>query len=162
MLKISPPMRAGDFGGGMPGMGDAMSGPGGEDVSEAVILARKKDYIAKQQRYFLVLAHLYSVETQQKCDACNSGTTVQPLTSVMLVGHPYVTIPMRDRFLLYSSFCKFMLCGALLARWLLFLRHCAKCQAPDGSCQYGQSCTVAKQLWRHILTCSEQKCSYPR
>jgi len=50
-------------------------------------------------------------------------------------------------------------CGC---RWLLFLRHCAKCQAPDGSCQYGQSCTVAKQLWRHILTCSEQQCSYPR
>lgn len=47
-------------------------------------------------------------------------------------------------------------------RWLLFLRHCAKCQAQEGVCQYGESCTVAKQLWRHILTCSGQQCSYPR
>jgi hypothetical protein len=47
-------------------------------------------------------------------------------------------------------------------RWLLFLRHCAKCQAPDGQCQYGNSCQVAKALWRHILTCSNSECHYPR
>lgn len=47
-------------------------------------------------------------------------------------------------------------------RWLLFLRHCAKCQQPDGQCQYGQSCSVAKQLWRHILACANPKCTYPR
>jgi len=47
-------------------------------------------------------------------------------------------------------------------RWLLFLRHCAKCQAPEGRCQYGQSCTVAKQLWRHILNCADPACEYPR
>ena len=47
-------------------------------------------------------------------------------------------------------------------RWLLFLRHCAKCNRPDNQCQYGQSCMVAKQLWRHILTCSDPACSYPR
>ena len=47
-------------------------------------------------------------------------------------------------------------------RWLLFLRHCAKCQAAEGQCTYGQSCTVAKQLWRHILTCADPNCEYPR
>ncbi|KAK9824572.1 hypothetical protein WJX72_011411 [[Myrmecia] bisecta] len=47
-------------------------------------------------------------------------------------------------------------------RWLLFLRHCAKCQAPEGQCQYGSSCTVSKALWRHILTCADPQCDYPR
>ena len=47
-------------------------------------------------------------------------------------------------------------------RWLLFLRHCAKCQFPDGQCSYGSSCAVAKQLWQHILSCSDQNCEYPR
>ena len=47
-------------------------------------------------------------------------------------------------------------------RWLLFLRHCAKCQFPDGQCSYGSSCAVAKQLWQHILSCSDQTCEYPR
>ena len=47
-------------------------------------------------------------------------------------------------------------------RWLLFLRHCAKCNAPNGECQYGQSCSVAKALWRHILECSLADCTYPR
>lgn len=47
-------------------------------------------------------------------------------------------------------------------RWLLFLRHCAKCNAIQGDCQYGQSCTVAKALWRHILECANPQCNYPR
>lgn len=47
-------------------------------------------------------------------------------------------------------------------RWLLFLRHCAKCSAVAGDCQYGQSCTVAKALWRHILECANPQCAYPR
>ena len=47
-------------------------------------------------------------------------------------------------------------------RWLLFLRHCAKCQYPDGQCNYGPSCAVAKQLWQHILGCSDARCEYPR
>ena len=47
-------------------------------------------------------------------------------------------------------------------RWLLFLRHCAKCQFPDGQCNYGSSCAVAKQLWQHILGCSDARCEYPR
>jgi len=47
-------------------------------------------------------------------------------------------------------------------RWLLFLRHCAKCAAPDGACPYGASCTTAKALWRHILQCADAACQYPR
>ena len=47
-------------------------------------------------------------------------------------------------------------------RWLLFLRHCAKCQAPDNTCRFEESCRIAKQLWRHILTCSDGSCPYAR
>lgn len=35
-------------------------------------------------------------------------------------------------------------------QWLLFLRHCAKCDKPVGQCQYGQNCVTAKNLWNHI------------
>lgn len=47
-------------------------------------------------------------------------------------------------------------------RWLLFLRHCARCQLPEGHCQYGRNCTVAKQLWQHLVNCKESNCGYPR
>lgn len=46
-------------------------------------------------------------------------------------------------------------------RWLLFLRHCARCEA-DKDCPYGNSCIVAKALWRHIMACNDQGCPYPR
>ena len=48
-------------------------------------------------------------------------------------------------------------------RWLVFLRHCSKCKAPPNQCQtYKQNCTVAKQLWDHILQCHNSECKYPR
>jgi len=47
-------------------------------------------------------------------------------------------------------------------QWLLFLRHCAKCHAPPGECQYGANCVTAKKLWTHIIECREPRCSYPR
>lgn len=47
-------------------------------------------------------------------------------------------------------------------RWLLFLRHCAKCQQGEEECQFGRSCRVGKELWTHILSCNNQKCPYPR
>ena len=47
-------------------------------------------------------------------------------------------------------------------RWLLFLRHCAKCRAPEGQCFFGDPCTTVKELWRHILTCGDPHCQYPR
>lgn len=47
-------------------------------------------------------------------------------------------------------------------RWLLFLRHCAKCQQSEEECQFARSCRVGKELWQHILKCSDLKCSYPR
>lgn len=36
-------------------------------------------------------------------------------------------------------------------RWLLFLRHCAKCQQDEAECQFSRSCRVGKELWTHIL-----------
>ncbi len=36
-------------------------------------------------------------------------------------------------------------------RWLLFLRHCAKCRAPGDECQLKTQCKFGKQLWTHIL-----------
>ncbi|KAF5831026.1 histone acetylation protein-domain-containing protein [Dunaliella salina] len=47
-------------------------------------------------------------------------------------------------------------------RWLLFLRHCAKCRAPESECQLQQQCRFGKQLWTHILGCSNPQCEYPR
>lgn len=47
-------------------------------------------------------------------------------------------------------------------RWLLFLRHCARCQLSEGQCQYGRNCTVAKQLWQHLVHCKEPNCKYSR
>ena len=46
--------------------------------------------------------------------------------------------------------------------WLLFLRHCAKCEAPPGQCQFGDNCGTAKELWRHIIDCRDMECNYPR
>ena len=45
-------------------------------------------------------------------------------------------------------------------RWLLFLRHSAKCTSIN--CQYGQSCLTAKALWQHMLECANPQCPYPR
>jgi hypothetical protein len=47
-------------------------------------------------------------------------------------------------------------------RWLLFLRHCAKCQMAETECQFGRSCRVGKELWQHILQCNETNCQFPR
>jgi hypothetical protein len=47
-------------------------------------------------------------------------------------------------------------------RWLLFLRHCAKCQQTEEECQFSRSCRVGKELWTHILQCNNPKCEYPR
>ncbi len=47
-------------------------------------------------------------------------------------------------------------------RWLLFLRHCAKCQQGEEQCQFGRSCRVGKELWQHILSCSGTECPFPR
>ena len=47
-------------------------------------------------------------------------------------------------------------------RWLLLLRHCAQCQFSEGQCSCSSSCAAAKQVWQHILGCSEQNCEYPQ
>lgn len=47
-------------------------------------------------------------------------------------------------------------------RWLLFLRHCAKCQQDEAECQFSRSCRVGKELWTHILQCNNPQCAYPR
>lgn len=47
-------------------------------------------------------------------------------------------------------------------RWLLFLRHCAKCTQTEQECQFSRSCRVGKELWQHILSCTDTKCPYPR
>lgn len=47
-------------------------------------------------------------------------------------------------------------------RWLLFLRHCAKCQLDATECQFGCSCRVGRELWTHILQCSDPACNFSR
>lgn len=47
-------------------------------------------------------------------------------------------------------------------RWLLFLRHCAKCRQNEAECQLQSQCKFGKQLWQHILHCANAQCEYPR
>ena len=47
-------------------------------------------------------------------------------------------------------------------RWLLFLRHCAKCTQSEESCQYKRNCRIGKELWHHIRTCADPACQFPR
>ena len=47
-------------------------------------------------------------------------------------------------------------------RWLLFLRHCAKCTLREAECTYGINCTVAKRLWQHLIHCKNPNCGYER
>jgi E1A/CREB-binding protein len=44
-------------------------------------------------------------------------------------------------------------------RWLLFLRHCAKCRANEQDCQLKAQCKFGKQLWQHILQCANPQVS---
>ncbi|KAI9196308.1 hypothetical protein LWI28_022808 [Acer negundo] len=46
-------------------------------------------------------------------------------------------------------------------RWLLFLRHARRCQAPEGKCQ-DANCITVQKLWRHMDNCNVSQCSYPR
>ncbi|KAG1663398.1 hypothetical protein FOA52_011676 [Chlamydomonas sp. UWO 241] len=47
-------------------------------------------------------------------------------------------------------------------RWLLFLRHCAKCRQPESECSLTTQCKFGKQLWSHILHCATPSCDFPR
>eukprot|EP00892_Ulva_mutabilis_P008613 jgi/Ulvmu1/6123/UM027_0101.1 len=44
-------------------------------------------------------------------------------------------------------------------RMLLFLRHCAKCTDPV-SCRYSWRCESGKELWQHIFSCSNPRCTF--
>lgn len=46
-------------------------------------------------------------------------------------------------------------------RWLLFLRHARRCEAPEGKCQ-DLNCITVQKLWKHIEKCSSSPCPYPR
>lgn len=47
-------------------------------------------------------------------------------------------------------------------RWLLFLRHCAKCRQSEEDCSLKTQCKFGKQLWHHILHCANADCEFPR
>lgn len=42
--------------------------------------------------------------------------------------------------------------------WLLFMRHAAKCNEVD--CNLGATCRMVKDLWQHMLTCTNAGCMY--
>jgi hypothetical protein len=46
-------------------------------------------------------------------------------------------------------------------RWLIFLRHCAKCRLNEHECILKNQCTNGKQLWQHILQCENPACKHP-
>lgn len=47
-------------------------------------------------------------------------------------------------------------------RWLLFLRHCAKCRKAPNECALGAHCGEGKELWQHLLAGCSPQCQYPR
>jgi E1A/CREB-binding protein len=40
-------------------------------------------------------------------------------------------------------------------RWLLFMRHCARCRKDEEQCALGNQCAFGKQLWAHLLGCNK-------
>ncbi|KAJ4964510.1 hypothetical protein NE237_024449 [Protea cynaroides] len=46
-------------------------------------------------------------------------------------------------------------------RWLLFLDHARACSAPEGKCPE-VNCVTVQKLYRHMLKCNVDNCSYPR
>lgn len=47
-------------------------------------------------------------------------------------------------------------------RWLLFLRHCAKCKGSESECALWDQCKFGKVIWAHVLQCAVCRCPYPR
>eukprot|EP00798_Chlamydomonas_sp_ICE-L_P008174 gene8174-1430_t len=47
-------------------------------------------------------------------------------------------------------------------RWLLFLRHCAKCRQDENQCQLKAKCKLGKEFWDHIINCSNPVCEHTR
>lgn len=43
--------------------------------------------------------------------------------------------------------------------WIMFLYHCPSCRQP-GACHYGEGCAVGRELWAHILWCTDSRCEY--
>nr|XP_043608531.1 histone acetyltransferase HAC1-like [Erigeron canadensis] len=46
-------------------------------------------------------------------------------------------------------------------RWLLFLRHARNCGYSPGNCRE-LNCITVQNLWKHIKTCNDVQCQYPR
>lgn len=46
-------------------------------------------------------------------------------------------------------------------RWLVLLRHGAKCRDDEAACPFGRSCTSVKRLWQHMLACTDDACAVP-
>lgn len=47
-------------------------------------------------------------------------------------------------------------------RWLLFLRHCARCKQSEHECSLKTQCKYGKQLLYHLLHCAAPTCDFPR
>lgn len=45
------------------------------------------------------------------------------------------------------------------SEWIVFLYHSPSC-GPGFGCKYGEGCEVGRQLWAHILHCSQPRCGY--
>lgn len=41
--------------------------------------------------------------------------------------------------------------------WLRFLQHCATCSGTS-TCPVGEACAAGKELWRHMLVCTDKEC----
>ena len=47
-------------------------------------------------------------------------------------------------------------------KWLVFLRHTAKCSLPETACVYGENCLKGRELWSHLFKCKNDDCRFLR
>jgi E1A/CREB-binding protein len=43
-------------------------------------------------------------------------------------------------------------------RWLIYLRHCAKCRLDERACLLKAQCSYGKRLWQHMIRCDDPSC----
>jgi E1A/CREB-binding protein len=78
------------------------------------------------------------------------GSSVQQRPRAVITLGPPPNVREREEYIMKQQ------------RWLLFMRHCAKCQQDEEECPFKRSCRVGKGLWEHILGCADSRCQYPR
>jgi TAZ zinc finger len=110
-----------------------------------------------------------ALRAQSPDQAARSPGDCMPSPATVVVGaSPTVTLPLRDDspFLVQQAAAQHGMIAADWAhltqpqRWLLYLRHANKCQAPEGQCPLLTDCHVVRDLLVHGASCKDDKCGW--